>query len=129
MCFFFFSSRRRHTSCALVTGVQTCALPICVVAGRKVQACWENRPNLLFGSLLPFDALVRYSAPTATRIGPAQPSNNVPRRLAATVLSVKVRSDHALVLIHAAAAAFIPLGPMMLEGTQDRQITRLNSTQ
>src|SRR3546814_10325442 len=26
---FFFSSRRRHTRCALVTGVQTCALPIC----------------------------------------------------------------------------------------------------
>src|SRR3546814_15542936 len=26
--FFFFSSRRRHTRCALVTGVQTCALPI-----------------------------------------------------------------------------------------------------
>src|SRR3546814_6814316 len=29
---FFFSSRRRHTICALVTGVQTCALPI--YAGR-----------------------------------------------------------------------------------------------
>src|SRR3546814_19114969 len=29
MCaLFFFSSRRRHTRCALVTGVQTCALPI-----------------------------------------------------------------------------------------------------
>src|SRR3546814_14299833 len=27
--FFVFSSRRRHTRCALVTGVQTCALPIC----------------------------------------------------------------------------------------------------
>src|SRR3546814_10259026 len=27
-CVFFFSSRRRHTICALVTGVQTCALPI-----------------------------------------------------------------------------------------------------
>src|SRR3546814_10384171 len=26
---FFFSSRRRHTRCELVTGVQTCALPIC----------------------------------------------------------------------------------------------------
>src|SRR3546814_15200368 len=26
---FFFSSRRRHTSCALVTGVQTSALSIC----------------------------------------------------------------------------------------------------
>src|SRR3546814_4577763 len=30
--FFFFSSRRRHTICALVTGVQTCALPISGVA-------------------------------------------------------------------------------------------------
>src|SRR3546814_2065494 len=29
MRYFFFSSRRRHTRCALVTGVQTCALPIC----------------------------------------------------------------------------------------------------
>src|SRR3546814_2097082 len=28
MVLFFFSSRRRHTRCALVTGVQTCALPI-----------------------------------------------------------------------------------------------------
>src|SRR3546814_16018902 len=29
MFFVFVSSRRRHTRCALVTGVQTCALPIC----------------------------------------------------------------------------------------------------
>src|SRR3546814_5230088 len=28
MIVFFFASRRRHTRCALVTGVQTCALPI-----------------------------------------------------------------------------------------------------
>src|SRR3546814_3758607 len=32
-CFFFFSSRRRHTRCALVTGVQTCALPIWSLSG------------------------------------------------------------------------------------------------
>src|SRR3546814_3774024 len=32
--FFFFSSRRRHTRCALVTGVQTCALPISRLYGR-----------------------------------------------------------------------------------------------
>src|SRR3546814_9644104 len=32
-CVFFFSSRRRHTKCALVTGVQTCALPICINVG------------------------------------------------------------------------------------------------
>src|SRR3546814_17901944 len=33
---FFFSSRRRHTRCALVTGVQTCALPISPVAERTL---------------------------------------------------------------------------------------------
>src|SRR3546814_10725445 len=32
---FFFSSRRRHTRCALVTGVQTCALPLSQVAGAE----------------------------------------------------------------------------------------------
>src|SRR3546814_1548206 len=32
---FFFSSRRRHTRCALVTGVQTCALPISAVVYRE----------------------------------------------------------------------------------------------
>src|SRR3546814_5882505 len=38
-CVVFFSSRRRHTRCALVTGVQTCALPIfdLSVAGLLVQ--------------------------------------------------------------------------------------------
>src|SRR3546814_9776107 len=36
--FFFFSSRRRHTRCALVTGVQTCALPIC-----RILTKWPRR--------------------------------------------------------------------------------------
>src|SRR3546814_6581782 len=31
ICVVFFSSRRRHTRCALVTGVQTCALPISAI--------------------------------------------------------------------------------------------------
>src|SRR3546814_8628027 len=35
---FFFSSRRRHTRCALVTGVQTCALPI----SRSIPGAWGN---------------------------------------------------------------------------------------
>src|SRR3546814_2425316 len=34
MVVFFFSSRRRHTRCALVTRVQTCALPILLSGGR-----------------------------------------------------------------------------------------------
>src|SRR3546814_630128 len=36
----FFSSRGRHTSCSLVTGVQTCALPILEAACCLVLACW-----------------------------------------------------------------------------------------
>src|SRR3546814_4681485 len=43
---FFFSSRRRHTRCALVTGVQTCALPICLgSSGSGGRKCW---PGLLW---------------------------------------------------------------------------------
>src|SRR3546814_9584913 len=38
MWFFFFSSRRRLTSFALVTGVQTCALPISQIANMAVDA-------------------------------------------------------------------------------------------
>src|SRR3546814_4717017 len=42
---FFFASRRRHTRCALVTGVQTCALPILnrmVVEGLAHSSCWQK---------------------------------------------------------------------------------------
>src|SRR3546814_5754744 len=41
---FFFSRRRRHTRCALVTGVQTCALPISVAVE---QPCYANLLQLL----------------------------------------------------------------------------------
>src|SRR3546814_14325032 len=40
--FFFFSSRRRHTRCALVTGVQTCALPI---SGREAAPAPPRPPR------------------------------------------------------------------------------------
>src|SRR3546814_14660646 len=43
MFFFFFSSRRRHTRCALVTGVQTCALPISTAGTRRRTAAWTAR--------------------------------------------------------------------------------------
>src|SRR3546814_7421892 len=44
MCvlYFFFSSRRRHTRCALVTGVQTCALPILLRASSCPKQ-WASR--------------------------------------------------------------------------------------
>src|SRR3546814_586909 len=45
---FFFSSRRRHTRCALVTGVQTCALPIWPIRslqGAPVRRCVNASEN------------------------------------------------------------------------------------
>src|SRR3546814_3968548 len=52
MLYFFFSSRRRHTRCALVTGVQTCALPIfgaetdTLDAEGRIVATSDVRPTL-----------------------------------------------------------------------------------
>src|SRR3546814_10560313 len=46
---FFFSSRRRHTRCALVTGVQTCALPISDawrIVGRRQQVDHQRAEDL-----------------------------------------------------------------------------------
>src|SRR3546814_7211414 len=53
---FFVSSRRRHTRCALVTGVQTCALPIC--RRRVLHSRWISRRK--------WQAIVHYGA---VRIG------------------------------------------------------------
>src|SRR3546814_13052762 len=50
---FFFSSRRRHTRCALVTGVQTCALPICgKPALRKIGRPFHVDDDRVVGNLL-----------------------------------------------------------------------------
>src|SRR3546814_9679289 len=56
LAFFFFSSRRRHTRCALVTGVQTCALPIYGHLGDNVNkaiAAWQEMTG---GTLDPNDS-------------------------------------------------------------------------
>src|SRR3546814_5003492 len=42
---FFFSSRRRHTRCALVTGVQTCALPISLKFIGYFRDSWPDNLN------------------------------------------------------------------------------------
>src|SRR3546814_9126331 len=43
----FFSSRRRHTRCALVTGVQTCALPIYIAAHPEFGAAVADQHHIL----------------------------------------------------------------------------------
>src|SRR3546814_3691321 len=77
---FFFASRRRHTRCALVTGVQTCALPICTehpMIGHDLTQAGGGRAMMQYGEnygYLKEDALIvlephkaatqyRYTAP------------------------------------------------------------------
>src|SRR3546814_3024515 len=50
LAFFFFSSRRRHTRCALVTGVQTCALPILLNATLFHQKYEDFQLNSFLGT-------------------------------------------------------------------------------
>src|SRR3546814_8218596 len=64
--FFFFSSRRRHTRCALVTGVQTCALPICHV-GRHL----GPRPLAGLGSAASRATVLRSGRRKSQQIGRA----------------------------------------------------------
>src|SRR3546814_14036830 len=63
---FFFSSRRRHTRCALVTGVQTCALPISVSFQQDDPGVMTPaRPGFLFN----YELLGQYGAGPATLNG------------------------------------------------------------
>src|SRR3546814_13216249 len=55
MNLFFFSSRRRHTRCALVTGVQTCALPIAANRGSLTDDFRDHpRKTLMGGKMMLF---------------------------------------------------------------------------
>src|SRR3546814_11958211 len=57
--FFFFSSRRRHTRCALVTGVQTCALPISPkIEGKFSLRAWVTGEIVLVDVQVPADRLL-----------------------------------------------------------------------
>src|SRR3546814_15487335 len=66
VCLFFFSSRRRHTRCALVTGVQTCALPICTgvaLVDAGMRELWHtghmhNRVRMVTASFLVKNLLI-----------------------------------------------------------------------
>src|SRR3546814_2015602 len=68
---FFFSSRRRHTRCALVTGVQTCALPIFIERGDI--DCLVFELNRRVG-----ERLQRFVAPGSTETDPVAAIREAP---------------------------------------------------
>src|SRR3546814_7433460 len=89
---FFFSSRRRHTRCALVTGVQTCALPI--AARRPVlnpRGVAVREFLMLLALVVVFPAVAGRDAPADYSRAPDQPVDQ-----AYTDLIAKFTTDPAL---------------------------------
>src|SRR3546814_9523224 len=122
---FFFSSRRRHTRCALVTGVQTCALPISSVgnfataveqATRRIEAAASGGPEKLVG---------------AHTAGPSSSTN----LLANTIKNASAKGTNsgftsAIKSIGAGAGGFLLEGGFggFSGGGKDRKSTRLTSS-
>src|SRR3546814_2018051 len=71
---FFFSSRRRHTRCALVTGVQTCALPIYLVIVYGDDPCPQSQGSDIVVCARKGEE-ERYRIPEPLRGDPNQPSH------------------------------------------------------
>src|SRR3546814_14704648 len=91
--YFVFSSRRRHTRCALVTGVQTCALPIYRRLSEQRDAARERLYQLpgVWGEIV---AVVRCDAVLAERL--LQPLHRGP-------VELEARCDDQLAVTEAAS--------------------------
>src|SRR3546814_10758368 len=102
---FFFSSRRRHTRCALVTGVQTCALPISSAAlvERAIERAEAVNPQLNFIAWPTFERARKQAAeprtgPLAgvpTLIKDTLPEKGMPASLGAVALRDFIAPDDA----------------------------------
>src|SRR3546814_4977763 len=84
---FFLSSRRRHTSCALVTGVQKCALPICLVQANCAVLILSNS-----GETSELSDLIHYCQVhgSSTIALTANPNSTLARSATATIAYGKV---------------------------------------
>src|SRR3546814_3137209 len=85
---FFFSSRRRHTRCALVTGVQTCALPICEDKEFAVGIDGEVGPGFRYNAYYTHGEVAN-----ALRVGNARLGANFVKALDAVASGSDIRSE------------------------------------
>src|SRR3546814_7539997 len=126
---FYFSSRRRHTRCALVTGVQTCALPI---ARRMTRQSVENRGHGMTNStyfsyrkqILAAASLIgMIVAPNATA------QEQATRTEATTEPQTAPRGEEIVVTgSRIAGNKLTDALPVTVVGQEERQSTRLNSS-
>src|SRR3546814_17791634 len=101
LIFFFFSSRRRHTRCALVTGVQTCALPIFafhqgLLDGDKTEFKQWEKDTPYFAGCMPIEVMASRGVDTL-RYGPMKPGGrDNPRTGRWPHAVVQLRQDNAM---------------------------------
>src|SRR3546814_3395265 len=143
-CYFFFSSRRRHTRCALVTGVQTCALPICFAAPRGTArlTATDLRPRDSEDMpALQLDASAQWQEGRVTAEGQLGGAEIAAARFSADA-PLRMTVDGAIELPPEQPVAgrldwsgdiktlllFVPLPQHRLDGRADRKSTRLNSS-
>src|SRR3546814_298500 len=131
----FFSSRGRHTRCALVTGVQTLALPISVVDeiagyGGTDLLCYRverptelSRRQLALWQPLVDWATLHYDAPLSVTTG-ILPLAQPPAALAALRAAVGQLDSFALTGLHGAVTSggSLILGLALLEGRVDAEV-------
>src|SRR3546814_6041735 len=115
--FFFFSSRRRHTRCALVTGVQTCALPIFDLADIVVTA--QKRAERLRDVPISIGVMSGETLDRATVGGTAEALS----RVAGVSTTTGLLSGATQIAIRGVTAGY-----SNLSGSRDRKSTRLNSS-
>src|SRR3546814_5349051 len=115
MDLFFFSSRRRHTRCALVTGVQTCALPIFsgIIALGTVG---ENNSLMYEEKIATLTAIVEAVA------------GRVPVITGASEYDARRAIRYGQAAAKAGANGLMLLPPMVYVPRPDRKSTRLNSS-
>src|SRR3546814_10218402 len=116
--FFFFSSRRRHTRCALVTGVQTCALPISICKLKLAESAVDSSTNA--DGSFEYMSVPEFHTPFLNHYMAMVEDTESPRLF------------HLWSAITGAAAAlgrrcFFQLGPITVY-PKDRKSTRLNSS-
>src|SRR3546814_1407538 len=123
---FFFSSRRRHTRCALVTGVQTCALPIAWGSALKVdepQSVGADRAcNAISAQAIePGKDKLVISFGTATTFDHIGPDGAYLGGIIAPGVNLSLEA-----LVNAAAK--LPRIAIEAPASKDRKSTRLNSS-
>src|SRR3546814_10986593 len=91
MCTFFFSSRRRHTRCALVTGVQTCALPIYFVATAGIRNLY-TRDRAIFSAAKQYGVSIDMRYQVAPRMEMFSGLTYTKRKLPTRELSINASS-------------------------------------